>query len=168
MKKVLVLFAALAIMVTSFASVSPASAPKKPVRINAAQFFIPIGKTGQQISLMELSRIKVSDYEKLSGQNMNLSQKIGFKLAQRELRKNINPDGTLNSKRMERLSHKMQKPADSKTHKLLITWLVLLGGAIVLGIIAVFVPFVGILSGLAGLAALVFFVLWLISLSQNM
>ena len=95
MKKVFALFMALTMLATTFASVGVTTPPQK-----ASELFIPIGNNGQKISLMELSQIKVKDFEALSGRDMKFSDKVVFKLAQKEIRKSIRPDGTVNSKKL--------------------------------------------------------------------
>lgn len=97
MKKVLTLLTAFCLLATTFASVSVTAPPKK-----ASEIFIPIGKTGQQISLLDLSQISVKDYQQVTGKQMKLSEKVSFKLAQRELRQSINSDGTINNKKLEK------------------------------------------------------------------
>ena len=92
MKKVFTLLTALAVMFSSFASVSPSSTV--PV-INASEVLIPIGKTGKKISLLELSKINIEAYEAMSGRDLKRFDEKGFKLAQKKLRKNIKADGTL-------------------------------------------------------------------------
>jgi hypothetical protein len=102
MKKVFALFMALTMLITSFAAVGVTAPPKK-----ASEMFIPIGNTGQQISLMELSHIKVKDFEALSGRDMKLADKVVFKVAQKEIRKSIRPDGTVNSKKLANVMQKV-------------------------------------------------------------
>ena len=68
--------------------------------LNAKDILIPIGNTGQKISLLDLSRIKIKEAEALTGKNMSLFEKAGFRAAQHKLRMNINYDGTINNKRL--------------------------------------------------------------------
>jgi hypothetical protein len=70
--------------------------------LKAKDILIPIGNTGQKISLLDLSRIKIKEVEALTGKKMNLFEKAGFRAAQHKLRMNINYDGTLNSKKLEK------------------------------------------------------------------
>jgi len=90
------------VMASSFAAYNLAEPPRK-----AADIFIALGKTGAQISLMDLAYIKVSEFETLSGKKMQFVDKVGFKIAQRELRNTINEDGTLNSKKLNKMADKM-------------------------------------------------------------
>lgn len=94
MKKVLFLFVAFAIFSTSFASSGFSSLPKK-----ASDIYLPVGKD-MRISLMDLSLIKVKDYEKISGNHLNFFERITFKAAQNKLRKSINEDGTVTNKKL--------------------------------------------------------------------
>lgn len=102
MKRIVALFSALLLLTSSFASFTSVAPPK-----NAAEVFITIAKTGRQISLMDLSEIKAKDFEALSGHNMTLVDKAGFKLAQRQLRRAINADGTINNKRLNKIANEM-------------------------------------------------------------
>src|SRR5256885_10216165 len=135
MRRIITLTLALSLLVTSFASENSLILPQK----KATEIMIPVGKKGQKISLMDLSQIKVKDYEALSGKKFNLLDKIRFKIAQRELKKDINPDGTFNSKRLELLNKKLApKPAASeKSHHYLKLMLIFIIVAIVLAIIAI-------------------------------
>jgi len=75
---------------------------------NAKDILIPIGNTGQKISLLDLSRIKIKEAEALTGKNMNLFEKAGFRAAQHKLRMNINYDGTINNKRLAKRLHNVE------------------------------------------------------------
>jgi hypothetical protein len=68
---------------------------------------LPIGNSGRQISLMDLSRITVKDFESVSGRHLKMMDKVGFKLGQRKLRESINPDGTIKSKAVKKYAGKM-------------------------------------------------------------
>ena len=76
----------------------------RPLR--ASEVFLPIGKSGQMISIEELSVIKSKDFEELSGKKMRLIDKVGFSMAQKQLRKTINRDGTFNNKKAEKFLSK--------------------------------------------------------------
>lgn len=139
--------------------------PKK-----ATEIMVPVGNTGKKISLMELSHMKVRDYEAMTGHRLKLVDKLGFKLVQRELKRTINPDGSFNQKKIDVLNKKLaQKPAGSgQSHhylKLMIIFIIL---AVVLSIIGAFVPFMWILASLAWLGAVIFFILWLVNMSGAM
>ena len=93
MRKIMFLFAALLVMVSSFASVTPTETPK-----NANTIMIPVGSTGKTISLKALSSISIKDYQTMSGRHLNFFSRMGFKKAQNQLRHNINADGSLKGK----------------------------------------------------------------------
>ena len=101
MKKVFAFLMAFAIMAQSFAAVTATVPPKK-----ASEVFIPLGNTGQQISLEALAQIKVKEFEKISGRDMSFADKVTFKLAQKELRKNISQDGTISTKKLNKFFDK--------------------------------------------------------------
>lgn len=102
MKKFFTLLALCAFTVNSFAATIIENPPLK-----ANQLFVPIAGTDKKISLLDLSTISVKEFEAATGRNMKLGQEIQFKLAQRELRKSINADGTVNNKKITKLYGKM-------------------------------------------------------------
>jgi hypothetical protein len=95
MNRISLLCTALCLVFNSFAI----SKPVKPVPLKATEIYLPIGKNGERISLMDLSVIKVRDLEDFTGKKMRFFDKIGFKLSQKKLRSSIRPDGNFNSKR---------------------------------------------------------------------
>ncbi|TCZ67724.1 hypothetical protein [Flaviaesturariibacter aridisoli] len=97
MRKIMFLFVALLAMVSSFASVTPTDVPK-----NANNIMIPVGSTGKAISLKALSTISIKEYEQMSGRHLGMFDRMGFKKAQKQLRKNIATDGTLKGKLAKR------------------------------------------------------------------
>ena len=99
----MILFVAFLLLSNSFANISILAPGKK-----ASELFIPIGTTGQKISLMELSKISQADLQILTGRKMDMMEKIAFKTAQKKLRNNINADGTFN----KRFVKKLEKRAD--------------------------------------------------------
>lgn len=165
MKKIIVLFVALSIFNLSFASGSASGLTNiKPAKQNAAQIFIPIGKDGQKISLLELSQIKLKEFETLTGRQLKFSDKLKFKIGQRQLANSINADGTINNKKLANLN--TSKRATEQSKKYLRIWLVLLAASILLYILSLAVSFFWILGLIASLGAAVFFVLWIIELSK--
>jgi hypothetical protein len=162
MKRILTLFLALSFLTVSFAAgTATIVVPKKSPAPNANQILVPIGKTGEKVSLMDFSHMKAKDFETLSGKKLNLANKIAFSVLQRKLRNSMNANGDINSKVLEKAMLKTKK-AEDKSHNYLRLWLILLGVAIVFSILGVFVPFLWILGSLAGLGAAIFFVLWII------
>ena len=102
MKKVIIFFALIGIFssVNSTTNLNPSSVPH--LRLKANEVYLPVGKTGHLISLMDLSRISVKDFETLSGEKMKFFEKVQFKLGQHQLRKSINEDGTFSRKSIEK------------------------------------------------------------------
>jgi hypothetical protein len=105
MKNLFLLSAALLLVTISFASNNLTS---KPV-VKASEILIPIGSSGKTISLLDLSNISAKEYQAYTGKKMNLFDRIQFRVAQRQLKRNINADGTINS---AILAKQLSKPAD--------------------------------------------------------
>ena len=102
MKKSIILFTLIAFIsvissATSSIFITPA---KNPVKAN--EVYLPVGKNGQLISLMDLSQICVKDFENLTGKKMKFFDKLNFKIGQRELKKSINSDGSFNKTKIEK------------------------------------------------------------------
>jgi len=51
---------------------------------------------------MDISQISMADLQTLTGRKISFAEKISLTLAQRKLRKNISPDGTIEAKKFER------------------------------------------------------------------
>jgi len=73
---------------------------KRPLK--ADEVYLPVGNSSRLISLMDLSRISVKDFETLSGKKMKFLDKVSFRIGQRQLKKSINQDGTFNRKSIEK------------------------------------------------------------------
>src|SRR5262245_857825 len=104
MKKIIILFILFCFFSVVHSSTNTTSLNKNPV--TAYEVYVPVGNTGQLISLMDLSQINLKEFEKLSGKKMKLLDKINFKIGQRELKKSINRDGTFNNKKIEKYFNK--------------------------------------------------------------
>ena len=102
MKKTFILFLLIAVFSATYSSTNTIAVSSKNPSIKATEVYVPIGKNGQFISLMELSEIKVKDYEALAGKKMKFMEKVNFKMKQRELKKNINYDGSFSKKRVKK------------------------------------------------------------------
>lgn len=107
MKKLLFLITASVIFTVSYAATVIEAPPR-----NANEIFVPLGNSGKKISLMDLSQVSIKEFESLTGKKMKFTEKITLKLAQRDLRKSINEDGTLNSKKLEK---SLKKFADGES-----------------------------------------------------
>jgi len=103
MKKLFVFFVLIATFLAAFST----SVSTKDLPLKASEIYFPIGKSGEMISLQDLSTIKLKDFETLTGKKMKLMDKIGFALTQKKLRNSINPDGRFNKKKTERYFNKM-------------------------------------------------------------
>ncbi|HEY5773104.1 MAG TPA: hypothetical protein VIS75_10765, partial [Chitinophagaceae bacterium] len=90
MKKTFILFLLMAVVSATYSSTSTTPVSSTNPSIKATEVYVPVGKNGQLISLMELSEISVKDFESLSGKKMKFREKVTFKMKQRELKKNIN------------------------------------------------------------------------------
>lgn len=98
MRKVILLLTGFCLYMSSFAITKPV----EPRPIKASEIYLPIGKSGEKISLMDISTIKVRDFEKLTGKKMRFFDKVGFKISQRKLRSSIKSDGTFNKKKLSK------------------------------------------------------------------
>lgn len=114
MKKIVLFVAALAVFTSSFATITPMSS-KDPV-LRADRMFFPVGKTGKSISLLELSRISMKDFQALTGRKMSFFDKMSFKVAQKKVRDNIDRDGTINNKKIQKALSKSAKGGESGFH----------------------------------------------------
>ena len=97
MKKIILLFTVICLVVNSFAAFTLEAPPVK-----ASEVYITVGSKGEKISLLDLSRMKIKDLQQLTGKKMNLFDKIGFSLAQKKLRQSINHDGTFSQKKIHK------------------------------------------------------------------
>ena len=102
MRNCIMLFMLMGFFSVTHASTNSISVTANRPPLTAYEVYVPVGKTGQLISLMDLSQIKTKEFEKLSGKKMKFTEKVNFKIAQRQLKKNINYDGTFSSKKFER------------------------------------------------------------------
>lgn len=99
MKKIVSLFIATLVLISSFAYVP---VKENPRNLRASEVMIPIGKDGKKISLLELSKISKDDLEKLTGRKMNLGESFAFKIGQKKLKKGINSEGIVTNKKLSK------------------------------------------------------------------
>jgi hypothetical protein len=98
MKKIIILFTACLLIATApFAFTGFSSLSKK-----ASDVYLPVGSGGNKISLLELSKIDVRSFESLTGRHLNFVDRLGFKIAQKKLRKSISADGTIDNKKLNK------------------------------------------------------------------
>lgn len=107
MKKIL-LFLALSLSVNLIFASPLALKPKK--RIYASDIMIPLGETGTKVSLLDISQFTIKEAELVRGEKMKFAEKLAFKVAQRKLNQYINPDGSLNDRKLEK---KLKRADDS-------------------------------------------------------
>jgi len=96
MRRIIAFLTGLLMLTGSFATVTIIHPPLK-----ASEIFFPVGKTGQKISLLDLSKINIKDFEKLRGKKLDFFDRLSFKAAQKKVRSGINHDGTISNKRVE-------------------------------------------------------------------
>lgn len=106
MKQTLTLFLAIFILTSAFAKTNIVVLPEKPAKLNANQILIPIGKNGEEVSLVDLSRMKVKELEAITGKKMKFADKIGFTIAQKQLRNSISSDGTITNQKLNKVFEK--------------------------------------------------------------
>ena len=87
--------------------------PKTKPPLKASEIYLPVGKSGELLSLQDLSVIKIKDFEALTGKKMRLMERIGFKASQNQLRNSIDRDGTFNKKKLEKYFNR--RKADGTT-----------------------------------------------------
>ncbi len=97
MRKLIAFFFAIAILNVSIAVTPTVDGGKK---LNANAIMLPIGKTGQKISLADFSKLKPAEYEALAHVKLNFFDKIAYKMAMKKLRNSIAEDGTIKNKKM--------------------------------------------------------------------
>jgi hypothetical protein len=97
MKKLL-LFLVLALSVNLVFASPLALKPKK--KVYAADIMVPLGETGMKVSLLDISQFTIKEAEVVRGEKMKFSERLAFKVAQRKLKQYINPDGSLNDRRL--------------------------------------------------------------------
>lgn len=103
MKKLFVIF----LLIATFSVAYSTSVSIIKPTLKASDIYLPVGKSGQLISIQDLSVIKLKDFETLTGKKMKLIDRIGFALTQKQLRKSINADGTFSKKKVQKYFNKM-------------------------------------------------------------
>lgn len=167
MKRILTLSLALSFLVASFAAgTTTIVVPKKSSAPNANEILVPVGKNGQKVSLMDLSKMKTKDFETLTGKKLSLTNKLALKIIQKKLKNSIDANGNINSKMLSK-TVKSKKADDQSKHYLKLC-LIFVALAVIFAILGWVVPFIWILSYLAWLGAVIFFILWLVNKAGSM
>ncbi|HZH01906.1 MAG TPA: hypothetical protein VEY32_12530, partial [Flavisolibacter sp.] len=73
-----------------------------PSPVRASDIKFQINRTGRQVSLDELSRMRVKEFEYANSQRLSLLEKLSFKITRKHLRNNIQPDGTISSRQLKK------------------------------------------------------------------
>jgi len=97
MKKIKSLIAVVFLLNVCIA-ISPFKSDSKPLK--ATEVMLPIGKTGQQISLADFSKLSASEYEKLAHVKLDFLDRLAYRKAMRKLRHGIAADGTITNKKI--------------------------------------------------------------------
>ena len=97
MKKILTFIIAISFLQISIA-IAPTADGAKP--LNANQIMIPVGNTGQKISLADFSRLTPNEYEKLAHVRLNFFDRVNYKLGMKKLKHSIAADGTIKNKKL--------------------------------------------------------------------
>lgn len=70
--------------------------------MKAEEIMMPLFGTNQQISLADYVTLTPKEYKTLTGKKLSLKEKISLKLSQRQLKKVINKDGTVNAQKLQK------------------------------------------------------------------
>jgi hypothetical protein len=104
MQKIVTLFSLLFLALATFASSIVVAPATKTLR--ASELMIPVANQ-RSISLLDLANMSPKEYAVATGKHMNVFDKMKFRLAQKELRKTIREDGTVDQSKMAKLQKKM-------------------------------------------------------------
>lgn len=107
MKKMLSILIAVILFYPSMAIVPNYTLEKS---LNANTIMIPIGKTGDKISLAAFSKLTPAAYEKLAHVKLGFFDRIAYKKAMRKLNKSIELDGTITNKKVALLVKPIDDP----------------------------------------------------------
>ncbi|WP_416438762.1 hypothetical protein [Phnomibacter sp. MR] len=101
-KKISALFLAVVFLLQPvFSAFSSLSTEKKAIL--ASEFMIPVAG-GKTVSVLDLATMKADQLQELTGKKMNFLEKMAFKVSQKKLKKQINEDGTLDLKSLEKIT----------------------------------------------------------------
>ena len=97
MKTILICLLVQVFFLPLYAAVNPS-----PIQPKASMVMVQLPGKGRLISLANFSEISARKYERLTGQELSLLQKIGFKIGQRQVKKLINKDGTVDMEKLKK------------------------------------------------------------------
>jgi hypothetical protein len=96
MKKLTLIFLALLMIFSADAAVLPSENP------DAKSIKVVLPWSNQTISLAELATLTPKQYKALTGKKLTLAEKIQLKISQRQARKLIEKDGTVNAEKWKK------------------------------------------------------------------
>jgi hypothetical protein len=73
-----------------------------PSPVRASDIKFQINRTGCQVSLDELLRMSVKEFEDANSKKLSFLEKLSFKITRNHLRNNILPDGTISSRHLKK------------------------------------------------------------------
>jgi len=73
-----------------------------PSPVRASDIIFQFNHTGRQVSMDELSRMSIKEFEDANGRRFSLLEKLSFKITRNYLRSNIHPDGTISSRQLKK------------------------------------------------------------------
>ena len=111
MKKIFAFLALSLILNVTFASVVVTSP-----RLKTSEIFLLLGSTGQRVSLLDLSTIKIKELEQLRRTKMSFGERLTFKVSQKKLRDNIGLDGSIDMKKIQKAIKKQQRDRELGFH----------------------------------------------------
>lgn len=123
MKKTLSVLFLFFVFSTSFSAVI---APSRS--IPAADLIVPVGDNGARVSLLDLSKMKLKEFESVTGRNLSLKEKIAFKIAQKKLKNSINSDETLDSVQLQKVLTGKMVAGGEKSQVVALILCILVGG----------------------------------------
>jgi|CXWL01.1.fsa_nt_gi hypothetical protein len=116
MKKAILLLFATAMISSTFATSYTEINAYPPV--DASKIMIPIGNSGQKISLLDLSKISRTELQNLTGKKMNFVERVAFNKTQKRLSKGINENGIITDKKINKFFAKTAAGAETGFHGL--------------------------------------------------
>jgi len=91
----------LLVFILLFINYSKAAMPIPDSPIEIDQVFIPIDNSGLKINLRKYIKMTPADYRKLTGTKLKLKEILVLKIAQRQMKRHIRNDGTINFNRLQ-------------------------------------------------------------------
>lgn len=102
MRKSLLLFAAFLFFVQQGSSSSAISTKPPKTAPKASELMVPLFGTGVSVSLEYFSKLTPKKYQEITGRKLRLIDRFKLGLAKRAAKKLMNPDGTVNTERLQK------------------------------------------------------------------